>query len=286
MLKTLLKWEPGFSHFEDTPLISKNGSTAGWHSQIISHDGITLGGGAHEKLNTAKRIAIAEVLERAVIKHLKNSEFSDLYKLKQYPTSSGFAAGFDKNPTLFRAICEAIERWAWSQWIDSHFKITLLDEMPKLSNLGQFYLEGFDRIQFYQQKIKVESSQVGNLELKFGVALGFSKKGIFPGSRVTSHKDDLWTHALLEAWRNKQIFEKLENAHKVPQHFFPKRVLFFGSNSEFALNTLKMSTKEEWPKPKLNFIKQVPIEDNFYIFRALCDDFIPWHEGTEKRFVY
>ena len=203
----------GHERFEETEIKSDKGITLGHHSVLILPGEIALGGGLAKNLNISRRIAVAESLERTTVDRLKLSKASCFeWHLDSFPTTCGFAAGFEREPTRMRSYCEAVERWAWSQWIDYGFDLE--ETTPKsLSNLTQVLLHPFEKVKFFVKKIKV--SIVPSRALYFGVVIGERGKGVFPGSRVCSDPENIWLHAAVEARRHflvttKRPFVKLK----------------------------------------------------------------------------
>jgi hypothetical protein len=123
--------------------------------------------------------------------------------------------------------------------------------------------------------------------LLFSVFLGFKGKGVFAGSRVTSAMDDQWEHAVIEASRNLKNFELSGSIPTPDASIIAQRVNYFGAHSDHAVLQIERAKKEIWPKAKMEL--NVPIETGIvdvFLHRSLCTDFVFWHLGDEKRFVY
>ncbi len=215
MIDYIQKLCPDFDSVYESILKNKYDEDIGWLSTIKLKSGEPIGGGCSHSRDTARRIAVAETLERVMFEKIFNSELKNDFLINEFPSTSGFACGFDESKTLLRAICEAAERWVWSKWIDEHCLIERSrvnsNKMPKIA---QHFYDQFDEVHFFYRKFLIEHEKVGILPLQIGITIGIKDGGVFPGSRVGSLKDDLWTHALLESWRHLHIF----NSKKYNKH--------------------------------------------------------------------
>ena len=290
ILKTLI---PHFSYLQEFELKNSIGENIGFHSSLITTDNLPFAGGSAKDLNQARRICAAESIERAIFyKCLKTPNDVNKLLLDKYPTTCGFAAGFEEKKTIFRAICEAVERWAWSKWIDEGYKITTVN-MPKLNDTSKYFLSQFEEVLFFKTNIKLNSyllpKYISN-DLIWTVVIGLNHNGAFPGSRVTTAQDELWEHSLLEAWRHQLIFKnELEN--KKINNLFEKRIKYFGDNKEVALRQSRQFEAIDLPMPKLKILENAVTENyrlqnEYYVYRALCDDYLGWECGDETRFIY
>lgn len=274
-IKTIIK-SP--LEFNDRPI--------GWHVTIETSEGI-IGGGVHTNENVASRIAVAEIIERKLFrKLLNNKDESERLLLKEYPTTCGFAVGFEVENCKRRAVAEAIERWAWSKWIDDEFYLSpTTSPLPSLTSIGLRLHEMFDRVEFYIGQI--DSSKVPQFPSKvlFGVAIAIKDNGVFPGSRVAYLESDLWEHALVEAYRHLIIFK---NGRDKSQYHFPfNRINYFGLHGAEAIKMIPLKNDKNWPNPSLQLLEEIQTGlPNVYMWRALAKDYIGWEKGNEKRFVY
>lgn len=290
LFKTLI---PQFSHFQEGELINSVNKSVGFQSSIITKSGTPYAGGTAGDLNLARRICVAEAIERASFINVSiKKKVDDLYLLEEYPTTCGFAAGFNVNHTIFRSICEAVERWAWSKWIDDELGIPEV-EVNLSSELSQFYSDAFDRVHFFQREIKLSDkllpSFIGS-DFHLSIAIGVKGKGIFPGSRVTTLEDEPWEHSLLEAWRHKIILEN-EILQSEPETLFDRRIKHFGEDGLDTLSKIRSFSIGEFPRPQLRLLKEVArgkydISNLYYVWRALCSDYVGWDKGDDTRFVY
>lgn len=285
-----------YREISEQALIDTDGSLVGWRSYVLDRNLEPIGGGTSADRLTARRIAIAEFIERSsVAQLLRNSTQRRNFKLDVIPTTSGFAAGFDRECTRFRSICEGIERWAWSCWID---KKCLLPEisLPDFTLLGAFHTKPFLELKAYQREIAFSSDLQFQLQFPFpfprifvfSVLLGFTERGVFAGSRVTTTHDDPWTHATIEAWRNHNNFQlaHVNETNPIGSDWLEKRVLFFGKNRREAMDQIGQAKNSSWPPLQLDISTGIEAFPGIHLWRTLCLDFLPWHKGPDHRFVY
>lgn len=200
------------------------------------------------------------------------------FMLHDYPSNCGFAAGFEHQTTRTRALCEAVERWAWSKWIDE--KVSIQKAVPHMpSELSQYFAETFEEVYFYSQMIRCDALPGGRCQL--GIVVGLSDTGIFPGSRVCSLSEDPWEHAMLEAWRHYVIAKKGSEQ----QDLVYGRIQYFASHRREGLEQVPPPNPTPWPSPKILLDHGIKVRD-VYLHRALCADYKGWHEGASTRFVY
>lgn len=295
MIEALKLLIPNFSHFQECEMHDSKGEAIGYQSALITTSTVPFAGGTARDLNTARRICIAEAVERATFLKLIRSETKeqlDELLLKEYPTTCGFAAGFDERKTTFRATCEAIERWAWSQWIDKGFG--LMQVQPQLkTELSSKFEKHFDSVHYFRTHIKLSGKQrpsfVGE-DFLFNVVIGVKADGIFPGSRVTTVNDESWEHPLLEAWRHHQIFVN-ELSKGSLNGLFDRRIKRFGEAGLETLSKVLSLERRKFPSPELCMMKRVATGsldglNQYQVWRALCREYIGWHLGDENRFVY
>ncbi len=102
---------------EITPLTMESKSDLFWHVSVVNQFGITCGGLSNLREH-AIRIGISEYIERFEFSRLLNTSISSQFLLDKFPSTCGFAAGFNSLKTKKRSIAEAVERWCWSKWVD------------------------------------------------------------------------------------------------------------------------------------------------------------------------
>lgn len=307
LLSILRELDDSYREITEQALIDSEGSLIGWRSYVLDHNLDPIGGGTSPDRLKARRIAVAEFIERRTVAQLfGNSIQKKSFKLDVAPTTSGFAAGFDREATRFRSICEGIERWAWSCWIDQGFLMPEIS-LPELTPLGRFHTKPFLQLRAYQRQFKVQDKVkdaspfqfpprnrdcvqhcVQHGIFVFSVLLGLTEQGVFAGSRVTSPEDDLWTHAAIEAWRNHNNFYLAHLSHPNPlgSDWLEKRVLYFGKNKREALRQIGQAKKSSWPPLQFDISKGIEPFPGIFLWRTLCLDCRPWHEGPDHRFVY
>jgi hypothetical protein len=280
--------EPRFDLLEETPIQWPLGNILGWHVNAISGESLSLGSGLATKQDTARRIALAETIERAVFRSLKNSQNLKEFRLDEYPTTCGFAAGFEHEKTRLRSICEAVERWARALWVDQNY--ALMKVPPSaifLSGLGQYFLEPFSETLYFSGSFSVEDPiRKVPIHLKLAVVIGLTGIGAFPGSRVCSNEEDPWEHACLEAWRHHLIFARQSLPRLAPNSYL-HRINYFGSRRDEALSKINQSHNYKWPMPKIILHKShTELSKKISIWRSLCDHYEGWQNGQISRFVY
>lgn len=288
LLDKLKILNPDILEFIHQDIIGHNGKTIGSRCYGMNNKNEAFSGGTSSNRDTALRIAVAEAFERSFFyKIIEQKKLEKEFELINFPSTSGFAAGFDDKPTRFRAICEGVERWVWSKWIDEKFKIDEDTLTKKLSPLAEHLLSDFKECIWFKKDFFVPISPRENLNLSIVIFLGFTENGVFPGSRVSTMRDDLHEHPVIEAHRNLINFKLHLQSPKECKDIIEKRTFFFGDNKQIALNQIKDSTKNEWPTIELQLLKK--FETNIpevFLYRCLFKDFIGWHSGGTERFVY
>jgi len=268
--------------------ILDNGASLGWKCFIQNSSNNAFAGGTSQSKETALRIAVAEAFERSYLEHIHaDKNLKDSFLIQEYPSSSGFAAGFENKKTKFRAICEGLERWAWSKWIDEGFKMNSLSPSKPLSSLANYLSKPFNETYWFEKNFKIQTNDFKELKLKFVVFLGCTNTGIFPGSRVSTEEDDLFEHPIIEAHRNYLNYQLHLNSPINLTDIIQKRTVFYGSNKDLALRQVINATNDNWPLPKIKLLKEFKTDHpNLFLYRCLFEDFIGWHEGDVTRFVY
>lgn len=274
---------PTFSRVDVSPIFNPSGVTVGWECHSYLENGKAFSGGTHIDKEVAKRICIAEAIERALFFKIYSNSVQDDFLLSEYPSTCGFACGFENPRTKARAICEAVERWAWSKWIDSKYK---LDEVVvrEMDSLSQTLSSRFKKVRFFHKNLAVNG-----LALQVGVVIGETDIGVFAGSRVCSSTETPWPHAIIEAFRNFQNFEySKKNVESLTAgDFVRRRVLYFGTHRDEALDQIRSASNLVWPDPSIRLLREFKTEiNNVFLWRCLLNDWIGWHVGDDKRFVY
>ena len=284
----LLKTEFELNNVKQQPILDSNYSIVGYHSYAQNINDETLSGGTHTDRAISLRICVAELLERYFFKKICDLENANTFLIDEFPSTSGFAAGFDNESTKFRAICEGLERWAWSQWIDGHYILPKMEAIENTNMLSRTLLKDFDSFELYSRRFCVSiNNKKANFE--FLVFLGFKNNGIFAGSRVSSSKDNLIEHAIIEAHRNLKNAEFYKNnPDKIDMNSpIVARLIYFSNNKITALNQINQSTIANWPQPKVALLKDFSTNlESVYLWRCLFSNYIGWHLGDETRFVY
>jgi hypothetical protein len=285
--KALELYVPDFGRIIQSP-VSEDCPEVGWHTNVLSNREHSLAGGTSSSKETSLRIAVAECIERAIVKRLRSNELdAKKFLLDEVPTTCGFACGFEDAKTRMRAVAEASERWAWHNWIDLERPMEAVDvEHVPLSPISKHLISEFDHASFFQQRFTVEDGEL-KYELKFCAVIAYSGTGAFPGSRVSnviSSPD--WEHAIIEAWRHLKIFQHPSRPDVAD--FLLQRILYFGNHADEACRQALFSkTPGDFGSTKLRIVRKVEgLEFSVQVYRAVCNDYLPWHMGEIARFVY
>ncbi len=184
-----------------------------------------------------------------------------------------------------RAQAEAVERWLWSKWVDERYPMKETAR-PELTELGKHYAGQFDRIIYFERRVGHDIPGLPD-PLCFGAVVALRGGGAFPGSRVCACGEKPWEHALIEAWRHLNIFKNLRERSDI-YPILAGRLKYFGMNQAAALSALYRPEQKNWPRPALDFVAELrrPHYDGYSLFRAVCKDYLPWHLGSERRFVF
>ena len=269
----LASLEPSFNRIELVPL-GPTEDPIGWEAEFIDSLGSSLGGAVHVQREMAIQIGFAEAIERILVKRIRKKG-TNLFNEISHPTSCGFAIGLNYLRAKNRSFAEALERWAWSKWIDEGHRLDS-HQSPSLSTLAQYFAGSFDKVDFFGREFG---------ENRISIAIGYVGRGAFAGSRVHAVNEDGWTHALSESWRHYLIFKRIEN--REPSGTVEARLCYFGENGEEARKQIQHAKKVDWPEPKVLLSKQVPLEwPGLFLYRTLMNDYVSWHLGGSKRFVY
>lgn len=271
--------------------LEQNGKTIGWNVYAQNEAGISLAQGTHSSLEVAMRIAIAESFERSLVRNLFNNiMLRESFLYSEFPTSCGFACGFDKTSTEYRAVRESVERWAWSKWIDEGFKIEEIDSKDfYASDIQEYYRGHFirDRV-FLKKDILVSMLDGSQSNFDFMILVFETPEGYFAGCRAGKSGEDLYSHSAAEAFRNYSNYCLLqESPGKTTDSIVARRNIYFGKNKETAVSQIQKATQVIWPEAHQRILVSLNTNINgVYLWRSLLFNFLPWHLGDEKRFVY
>ncbi|RYZ89804.1 MAG: hypothetical protein EOP06_08795 [Proteobacteria bacterium] len=285
ILEILKALVPHFSHFEDSEIVI-GGKSVGFQTVMVDSTHLPYAGGFGSSLNLARRICAAEAIERSYFFTLSEASEVDkaAFLMNEFPSSCGFAAGFELAPTIFRAQCEAIERWTWSQWVDQEQEMPQAAS-PMLGEVEKKFAGVFDRVAFFEKQISCDQiPELSNQQIVFSAVIGQKGKGIFPGSRVSGLKDNRWGHGLLEAWRHLKVFEGSQQ--KRFDNVIDQRIIKFGNNGADTLKNLRSFANPWATTPVLRISKAVANKSGYHVHRSLCHDYVGWDQGDENRFIY
>lgn len=288
LLQALQNIEPSIVRIDEVP-IGTTESTVGWNSYIYNSNNIAIAGGTSADRTVARRICVAEAFERALFKKIcADPILRKDFHIEDFPTSSGFASGFNSQSTRMRALCEGLERWAWSQWIDYGFS---LDEctLNTQSSLSTFLLSSFQEYKCFKKTFNLHID-TEPITLAFGVFIGFTETGAFAGSRICGENENPWDHAIIEAHRNFQnagFFKTNGYDEFQKDNIIAIRANYFAHHKMDAISQITAATKSQWPSPELLLLKEYNSDiAGLFLFRCLFKKFIGWHIGSESRFVY
>lgn len=273
-VKLFQQLDPQFSLIQESELKVFD-RIVGFETTILNTSNRAISGGVGIDQQTSRQKAVAEFIERKLFLRLLKEMNHDL-KMSTYPTTCGFAVGFERENTKQRSMNEALERWAWSQWID--FGYQLNETEMHLTSHGEFFHSHFNQIRSFKHEF-----QINDQKLYFTVTLGLQNGGIFAGSKVGSNLIDCWEHSLSESTRHYLI-----HAHQKPANdLFQKRIRFFGDHAEVALNQIRKAKKINWPDFEIDFCREIHTDiENVFAFRTIMKNYLAWHLGNERRFVY
>lgn len=256
---------------------------SGYNAIFYLKDGVAIGGGTSHDQNLARRIAIAETLERGLYLRMREdiSERSK-FKLDSIDSTLGFACGFEQAATACRSYFEALEKWALSKVIDDGLEISRV--IPNnLSRLSRQLMSGFNEHYFFHKNLLLITPFSSKpIDLVFTIFVGCTEDGAFPGSRVTFACSDQFTHSIIEASRNFNNF-KLDSANG---GILSERLKYFGTHKTEALGQIKLGPDVPWPPVKIKIHREYETKiDGVYLFRTLIEDFIPVSHGDARRFI-
>jgi hypothetical protein len=278
---------PAFELVEEAPLATAGGPTFAWHATAMGAAGEPLGSGMARTRTLARQIAIAEAIERAVARRLAQMEAS-AWALDRYPSTCGFAVGQAAESARRRAICEAVERWIWEQWIEEGAEVPEVDPQVVLGNsLVRLLLEPFQSLRCFSLSLAAPSELAG-ATLRFAAIVAFGSGGAFAGSRVAveDHEEDPWEHAAIECRRN-LIVASGEATSWAGRNFIEARVRHHARDAADALEALARQRRPTILAPRLSLLREGrDLGFGWRVARAVCAGLRGWHVGDERRFVY
>ncbi len=262
----------------------------GYECSLIDDNGDTLSSGTNRDYKLALRVCLAEAIERGYAKKIaNNSKLKNDFLINSHPTTCGFAAGFEKNKTKLRSISEGIERWAWSKWIDNKCAMNEISaDVINLDMLEKTLLTKFTDYRLFKKSI-ILNIDGEKYDFILVIFIGYTQNGAFPGSRVYLNQNNQcydFNHSVIEACR---ILNNMTKSEKIKNlDIIGRRAFYFGNDKEAANRAIGLSQEKQiaWPMPQLEILKQYEITNEVFLFRCLMKDYIPWHLGDEKRFVY
>jgi len=275
----------GFSRIEVGEMLDENRSPIGYEAVVFDLKGFVLGGGMSSEREAAIKIAASEALERSLVRDLSGSPDKADFGFPEYATGCGFAYGFTRDGAQTRAICEAVERWVWTEWIENQKVLEEVAESPK-SPFVKYLRQPFDKIRFFKKSVKLQDvpSEFSKIEVR--IVLGYKDGGIFPGSEAWIVEGHPFSHASGEAFRHLRAAQSLSKREEATMDLPERRLLYFSENARVADAMISSCKEEAWLPAKLKILAEAPTNSaNSYLFRAICEDHKSWHLGGVKRFA-
>lgn len=278
MIESLKTYFPNFSYLQESYLGSEP-LDGFWQVTALEKNGEPLGSGFAKNLSAARKIAVAEFIERQFVLDLRNSSEAEKWRLDHHPTACGFAVGFDPLNTQIRSIAEALERWALSKWMDDGCYLEK-ERREVCSHEGVKVLGEFDDCFVFKKEFFVN---IGKICTSFHLCVLAATRGngSFMGSAVRTNFSDALTHSLMEAYRHYIISKQDRNFNIFPYN----RILYFARNIGVAMGKIHSKKNNEWPHPILDFQRSYRNE-LFCVSRTIFKDWMPWERGPIDRMLY
>lgn len=259
-----------------------------YHSCVVDKLGAPMSGGFGRDRGTARKIAIAEFIERLEVLKIRSSGelVQKEWGLDQIPTACGFAVGFNLHNTIYRSIGEALERWVISQWIDNGLHIAELirpEIEAELDDSSRILIAQFEEVRYFSKSVLVAVNDKLQ-EFRVTQTMAYFDGGIFPGSAVRKVNGSPWQHAILESYRNLLAFQN----NSGPVDSFPaNKVHFFARNRRIADQQIANAQKMSWPTPTISLhLNESRFGGEAFLARTIVDGWKPWNQGPLERFLY
>lgn len=251
-----------------------------FHVSCVDKRLMKRGSGFHSDRAVAKKKAFVELNERYLVSQLaQDPEVRPLWALDADSSASGFAAGYDRQRTLLRALLEATERWTLSKWVDDHFAIPeVADHRPTAAQreIHSFFASAS---LFHINLPLLVQAELVNAHV--AVFLGWTGSGVFAGYGTNLSKDEAIDHAHIEAYRNFVIFKNQPARKEFPYN----RITYFANNKFEAQKIIETAECKAWSAPAIRFLKAEQFGE-IWLARAIMDGWRPWQLGSETRFLY
>lgn len=280
-IEQFLKRIPDFKEIQESPLVLE-GRDVAFQASVILENGYCQGTGFAQDAKLARQIALSEALERQIVFDLAQSSQKAEFLLDEYPSTCGFAVGYDAESTKHRAVAEAVERWVRSKWIDDRYSLL---EFPlrgqEVNSLEGWFAKYFTEIRCFvsSNQIVVEGTPYTANSL---IVVGLTGNGAFVGSKTVLDGKVPLVSALVELYRHLRLSEEDNQTYRELEV-----IKHFANNKSLALEQIVRATRRPMPEPQLRFLKEVPTGvEGVYCYRALCENFRGWHGKDVRRFVY
>lgn len=277
MIELLKGYYPDFQSIQESPL-KRGDHIYGWQVTALDDKSIPVGSGFAKDLASARKIAVAEFIERRFVQDARKLA-PQIWLLNEFPTSCGFAAGYDYINTKVRSVGEAIERWALSRWFDFNNPLDTasINETPEEYKI---LLSEFDDVAVFKKSFLV-NLEANLVSFELCLFVGFKDTGCFMGCAVRNTFNEAIGHSIIEAHRHLLISQQNRDFEIFPFN----RIKYFSQNKDAALDILSRKRTEPWPSPRIKFQHDYHNE-LFFITRTILNDWTPWEKGPTCRMLY
>ncbi len=268
-------------HLESDDLVWEIADLAGgYHVNCVDSKSEATGSGFDFSKEMAKQKAFCELNERSLyFQLLQQDDLKATWGFDVDSSVSGFAAGLTAEKTAFRSLCEGLERWTLSHWIDNGFalrKIPAPEDRPVVRHTQ----ESFERVDFQTTEVPLVIDQK-IMKIHVSVALAWKGGGVFVGYGTKSSQDESLEHACVESLRNWLIFKNQKKRSRFPYN----RIEYFAHHAEAAVAAIGGKREVAWPVPTIRLFRNEKFGD-ICLARTIFEGWIPWQNGPVERFLY
>lgn len=266
---------------EDSELIWEISDLAGgFHVNCVDPLSAVTGSGFALSMETAKQKAFCELNERILYSQLlRREDLKAAWGFDFDRSGSGFAAGFSPEKTTFRSLCEGIERWALSQWIDGGYALSEIGA-PEDSYLITHIQTIFDKVDCLTAEVPLLLNQK-IMKIHVSVVLAWLGDGVFVGYGTKASQKESLEHASVESLRNWLIFKNQEKRRQFPFN----RIEFFARHADVARNAISEKREVAWPVPTIRLFRTEKFGE-IHLARSIFEGWTPWQHGPLERFLY
>lgn len=268
LFPSLKSLKPDIDKVYDYPIFLENG-IVGWSSTVRLKNGFAFSGGTSSEIHISRTKAIMEGFERALLNNFP-PKYRVAFALDRFPSTNGFACGPSEKFAIDKAICEAAERFVWTEWVTDKAAAFEIIDKPIFTGISQFCISHFDNVKYFSIQICTSIfNEVKNLSML--AVIGFKGEGVFWGSSVTFGESQNYEHALVEAYRNLKTYSSFGNSSlelfedKVIQKFGREGAKTFSPNTSVTPCVFKI---DDW-----DLIIAAELYGNIWIARAIASRF-------------